>query len=356
MINRLAKALNFTTARPEAAADCALKTTNKRRDVADASPADNTQSLAWVQLATWVQRLQVQNFSAHTVDAYHAAVVRFLNFLDADKNAQGDVQKITRQTLADFFGTRLEEAGIKSSSVKQELSAIRKFCDFLITQQALTHNPTAGYKLKAAPRPIPKIADESLMAQLLDQPMPKDAAKARLWVRDRAMFELMYGSGLRLSELAGLNVQDIDFAEKTVRVLGKGNKTRIAPIGSKAIQAITDYLPHRDLWQEQQTDALFISERLGTRLTTRAVQLRLNKCAQMAGIEQHLHPHLLRHCFASHLLSASGDLRAVQEMLGHENISTTQIYTQVDFATIARVYDKAHPRASLTNKLNNHKE
>lgn len=260
------------------------------------------------------------------------------------------MMQCNKQDLVRFFGQRLEEDGIKNASARQDLTAIRKFYDFLITQDKIGYNPTTGYQLKAEPRPIPKIADEDLLGQLLDQPTPQDPAKARLWIRDKAMFELMYSSGLRLSELTGLNLGDVDFSEGMVRVLGKGNKVRQIPVGSKALAALQNYLPHRALWQEN-TDALFISERHGSRLSNRAVQLRLITCANMAGIDQHLHPHLLRHCFASHLLSASGDLRAIQEMLGHTNISTTQIYTQVDFGALTRVYDQAHPRANA-NKGN----
>ena len=261
-----------------------------------------------------------------------------------------DVLACTRQDLTRFFGTRLEEDGISTSSAKLTLSAIKRFYQYLIDQGITSHNPTTGYRLKSAPRKLPPIADEALMQQLLDQPMPTEPAKARLWVRDKAMFELTYGSGLRVSELASLNIDDIDLDAQVLRVTGKGNKVRQVPIGSKARQALIDYLPHRDLWQEQCSPALFISERHGTRLSVRAIQLRLKICATNAGIDLNLHPHLLRHCFASHLLSASGDLRAVQEMLGHSNISTTQIYTHVDFGALTRVYDHAHPRAQHSPK------
>ncbi len=304
----------------------------------------------WADLADWVAMLSLQNFSAHTIDAYEASVIRLFHFMDADNKLKGSIYGCTRHDLQRFFGTRLEESQIKAISAKQDLSAIRKFFDYLIDTGKISNNPTTGYQLKSEPRALPTIADEELMRRLLEQPTPEDASKARLWLRDKAMFELMYSSGLRVSELVGLDVTDINLHEKTVRVLGKGKKYRQAPIGSQAIAAITAYLPVRAAWQKETTAALFISERLGTRLTTRAVQLRLKACAKSAGIAENLHPHLLRHCFASHMLSASGDLRAVQEMLGHSNISTTQIYTQVDFGTLAKVYDHAHPRASITKK------
>ena len=236
------------------------------------------------------------------------------------------------------------------SSVQQELSAIRHFYSWLIDQGQARINPTTGYQLKRAPRPLPSIADGDLLTQLLEQPMPDTPEQARLWIRDKAMFELLYSSGLRVGELVSLNVSDLRIHESgergEIRVTGKGNKTRLVPVGKQALKAITTYLPHRYLWEEQGDTALFISEKLGTRLTTRAVQQRLKIAANRAGIAQNMYPHLLRHCFASHMLSGSGDLRAVQEMLGHSDISTTQIYTHVDFAKLTQVYDKAHPRAS----------
>lgn len=159
------------------------------------------------------------------------------------------------------------------------------------------------------------------------------------------MFELLYSSGLRVAELVGINMNDIELTAKIVNITGKGNKQRLVPVGTKAIQAITDYLPVRTLWHKGDS-ALLISKS-GKRLTTRSVQLRLEIWAKRAGIDQTLHPHLLRHAFASHLLSSSGDLRAIQEMLGHSNLSTTQIYTHLDFAALAKLYDSTHPRSNL---------
>lgn len=314
------------------------------------SPKPTPDSAAWGYLAGWCEALYLQNYSAKTIATYQQAIGQFIEFIEADHRMGADVLACTRQDLTRFFGTRLEEDGISTSSAKLTLSAIKRFYQHLIDQGITSHNPTTGYRLKSAPRKLPTIADEALMQQLLDQPMPTEPAKARLWVRDKAMFELIYGSGLRVSELASLNIDDIDLDAQVLRVTGKGNKVRQVPIGSKARQALIDYLPHRDLWQEQYSPALFISERHGTRLSVRAIQLRLKICATNAGIDLNLHPHLLRHCFASHLLSASGDLRAVQEMLGHSNISTTQIYTHVDFGALTRVYDHAHPRAQHSPK------
>lgn len=297
-----------------------------------------------VAIEDWLASLMVKNYSPHTLSAYRKNIYQFAHFISADDKLKDNWQACEQKHLSWFISERFDQDHIKNSSAKQALSAVRRFYQFAILKELCQSNPATGYRLRSSGRTLPKIGDEDLMKRLLEQPMPDDAEHARLWIRDRAMFELMYSSGLRLSELVGLDVGDVDLAQKTVRVLGKGNKTRIVPVGSHAVQALQVYLPHRELWQEG-TEALFISERHGTRLTPRAVQLRLKVCANRANIEQNLHPHILRHCFASHLLSASGDLRAVQEMLGHESVATTQIYTQVDFGSLTKIYDKAHPRA-----------
>ncbi|SUD91677.1 tyrosine recombinase XerC [Psychrobacter phenylpyruvicus] len=295
----------------------------------------------------WLAELSVRQMSEHTIEAYYAGLYQLASFLEGSKLTW---TRCDKRQLARYIGQRLDVDALAISSVQQELSAIRHFYSWLIDQGEARINPTTGYQLKRAPRPLPSIADGDLLTQLLEQPMPDTPEQARLWVRDKAMFELLYSSGLRVGELVGLNVSDLRIHESgergEVRVTGKGNKTRLVPVGKQALKAITTYLPHRYLWEEQGDTALFISEKLGTRLTTRAVQQRLKIAANRAGIAQNMYPHLLRHCFASHMLSGSGDLRAVQEMLGHSDISTTQIYTHVDFAKLTQVYDKAHPRAS----------
>lgn len=295
----------------------------------------------------WLAELSVRQMSEHTIEAYYAGLFQLASFLEAGKLTW---TRCDKRQLAKYIGQRLDVDALAISSVQQELSAIRHFYSWLIDQGQARINPTTGYQLKRAPRPLPSIADGDLLTQLLEQPMPDTPEQARLWIRDKAMFELLYSSGLRVGELVSLNVSDLRIHESgergEIRVTGKGNKTRLVPVGKQALKAITTYLPHRYLWEEQGDTALFISEKLGTRLTTRAVQQRLKIAANRAGIAQNMYPHLLRHCFASHMLSGSGDLRAVQEMLGHSDISTTQIYTHVDFAKLTQVYDKAHPRAS----------
>ncbi len=295
----------------------------------------------------WLQVLAVRNHSKHTLSAYCAGVNQLALFL---RGKQLTWTRCDKRQLAQHISQRLDEDKLALASVQQELSAIRHFYGWLIEEGLARINPTTGYQLKRSPRPLPSIADIDLLSQLLDQPAPETPEQARLWLRDKAMFELLYSSGLRVGELVALDMMDMDLTDLRVRVTGKGNKTRLVPLGSKAATAIKRYLPHRNLWVEQQDTALFISEKLGTRLSSRAVQQRLKVAATRAGIAQNMYPHLLRHCFASHMLSGSGDLRAVQEMLGHSDISTTQIYTHVDFAKLTQVYDRAHPRA--THRLN----
>ncbi|MEC7119880.1 MAG: tyrosine recombinase XerC [Pseudomonadota bacterium] len=293
-------------------------------------------------LDAWLLQLQLAGRSPHTLKAYRRDVTQLLGFLQA---VGLRLTSLDRQGLSRYAGQRIEQDALSSSSLQRELSAIRLFCDALVQQGVLQHNPAKDFKIQRPPRPLPKVADAEILAQLLDQPAPDTPNEARLWVRDRAMLELLYSSGLRVSELANLSLQDLDLSSGLVTVTGKGNKTRIVPVGRQARQAIEIWLPHRALWIEGEEQALFISEQRGTRLTTRTIERRVAYQAQRAGIDQHLHPHLLRHCFASHVLSSSGDLRAVQEMLGHANISTTQIYTHLDFERLTQVYDQAHPRA-----------
>lgn len=301
----------------------------------------------------WLLSIKAKNYSPHTVSAYRQSIERFAYFL---VSCDIDWRNCHKKTLERFVVARLERDKVLPISVKQDICALRRFYQFAIWQQSQAvkkqdrtyqaiKNPTVGYRLKPSPKALPSIVDVDLMSQLLDQAAPDDnPTQAMLWVRDKAMFELMYSSGLRLAELASLDVGDVDLINKSVRVLGKGKKMRVVPVGQKAVQAIHAYLPYRRAWQKE-TSALFISQRKGIRLGERAIQLRLSVCATRAGIAQHLHPHLLRHSFASHLLSASGDLRAIQEMLGHASLNTTQIYTHVDFGRLTQVYDKSHPRA-----------
>ena len=234
--------------------------------------------------------------------------------------------------------------GISSKSLQRELSAIRSFYNFLLKNRLADINPAQHIQAPKQARKLPKTLDVDQVNGLLEA-----GANSALEIRDLAMFELFYSSGLRLSELTALNLTDIDLSDHSLFVrTGKGGKSRLLPLGSKAVTAIENWLQQRSKNTPVTEPALFISTR-GTRLGQRSVELRLEQWCKKKGIAEHIHPHMLRHSFASHLLESSQDLRAVQELLGHSNISTTQIYTHLDFQHLAEIYDKAHPRAKKVN-------
>lgn len=303
----------------------------------------------------WLSALTAQHLSFHTRKAYHRDLCQFTIFLDCQSVA---LTAVTHHTLRQFATQRIEVDRISSSSLQRELSAVRSFADWLVEQGVISHNFVMDFSIQRPNRPLPGMLDAELMPQILDQPAPDKPRDAQLWCRDKAILELFYSSGLRLTELAKLSLSQLDLARGLVTVVGKGNKTRVIPVGSKAREAIATWLVLRQDWLTAQQDAaqkdsvetaIFISERSGKALSTRQIERRVSLQAARAGVSQHLHPHLLRHCFASHLLASSGDLRAVQELLGHADISTTQIYTHLDFAHLAKVYDSAHPRAHKKN-------
>jgi len=234
--------------------------------------------------------------------------------------------------------------GLAGSSIARELSALRRFYNYLLKEKRVTQNPVNGIPAPKSGRKLPHAPDMEQMSQLLDTPQD-DILK----IRDQAMFELFYSSGLRLSELTRLDLLNLQLLQNQVRVLGKGNKQRDVPVGRYAILAIEKWLTIRSLLAKSDENALFVSQR-GTRISQRMVEYRLKQWANEQGLAINLHPHMLRHAFASHLLESSGDLRAVQELLGHADISTTQIYTHLDFQHLANVYDQAHPRAKAKKK------
>jgi integrase/recombinase XerC len=234
--------------------------------------------------------------------------------------------------------------GLSGRSIQRRLSAIRGFYNYLLREQAVTGNPAHDVSAPKSPQRLPDTLSVDDMSSLLAA-----GTDGPLEVRDLAMLELMYSSGLRLSELVSLDTRDIDLEERVLRVTGKGSKTRLVPIGRKAIQALHTWLRVRATQLAEGETAVFTG-RYGRRLGVRAVQQRVHRWAQRRGLPGDVHPHTLRHSFASHLLESSGDLRAVQELLGHADISTTQIYTHLDFQHLARVYDKAHPRARKSSK------
>jgi integrase/recombinase XerC len=232
--------------------------------------------------------------------------------------------------------------GKGGSTIQRMLSSLRTFYHFLLREGLAADNPAEGIRAPKTARRLPKTLDQEQVGHLLDSPADSNDPFS---LRDQAMMELIYSSGLRLAELISLDVDTIDFRDGEMTVTGKGSKARMLPVGAPAIAAVKQWLQHRAiLVKDPREQALFVNKQ-GRRVSARTVQHRLAAAARARGLDQHLHPHMLRHSFATHMLEASGDLRAVQELLGHANLSTTQVYTHLDFQHLASVYDGAHPRA-----------
>jgi len=279
---------------------------------------------------------QIRFYSAHTTAAYERDLTKLA--LSAHARGLSDWQTVQTDTIYQALqDARL--AGLSAKSCQRLLSSWRSFFQYQQRQNLRHNDPVTGVQAPKANKKLPKHLDTEQVKQLLDQTFDPSEP---LQVRDQAMLELTYSSGLRLAELAGLLITDIDLPDQTLRVTGKGNKTRQIPMGSKACQALKNWLKQRHLLVKGPSQALFLSQR-GQAITPRAIQQRMDKAAAALGLK--LHPHMLRHSFASHMLQSSGDLRAVQEMLGHADISTTQVYTHLDYQHLAQVYDQAHPRA-----------
>ncbi|MCL4409001.1 MAG: tyrosine recombinase XerC [Gammaproteobacteria bacterium] len=277
----------------------------------------------------------VRGYAALSLESYERQLALISKQLDA-----AELRAWPQLTVAhvENLVLRWRREGAGASSINQRLAALRSFCDFLVQQNKLTANPAKVVKAPKAPKRLPKNLDIDAVIQLLEID-PND----ELALRDRAMFELLYSSGLRLAELVSLNVNDIQ-PDRELRVVGKGSKTRIVPYGKEAAHWLERWLQVRAAWPGAQQQALFLSKQQ-RRLSDRSVQQRLKKWGIQQGLFENIHPHKLRHSFATHMLETSQDLRAVQEMLGHANLSTTQIYTHLDFQRLAAVYDSAHPRA-----------
>ena len=276
-----------------------------------------------------------RQLSAHTLLNYQrqlSAVVKILQHNDL-RTWQQVTPSVVRFILADS-----KKSGLKEKSLALRLSALRQFFSYLVVQGELKVNPATGISAPKQSRLLPKNIDQEQVGKLLN-----NQSKEPIDIRDRAMLELMYSSGLRLSELQGLNLSSINTRVREVRVLGKGNKERILPFGRYASHAVQEWLKVRLLFNPKD-DALFVSS-LGNRMSHRSIQKRMEIWGVKQGLNSHLNPHKLRHSFATHMLEASSDLRAVQELLGHSNLSTTQIYTHLDFQHLAQVYDNTHPRA-----------
>lgn len=242
------------------------------------------------------------------------------------------------------FAAQTYRRGLSPRSIQRQLSAARTFFRYLQREGHVKKNPVLDISAPKSGKRLPENLDADRMARLLD--IPGDGP---LVARDRAILELLYSSGLRLAELTGLNIGDVDSSDKTVSVTGKGGKDRIIPVGRFAIEAIIAWRKERSSLANADENALFVSNR-GTRISGRSVQARVNHWAKRQGIDTRVYPHLFRHSFATHMLESSHDLRGVQELLGHANISTTQVYTHLDFQHLAQIYDKTHPRARAKNK------
>jgi integrase/recombinase XerC len=239
---------------------------------------------------------------------------------------------------------QLHSKGLGGRSLARMLSAWRGFYTYLMRDHGLADNPCVGLRAPKSPKTLPQALSPDEAARMVD--LPDDTTEA---IRDKAIYELFYSSGLRLAELVDLDPPQLDMNAGEVRVTGKGSKTRIVPLGAYAITALQAWLAVRDQMAKEGETALFVGQR-GSRISPRVVQLRMKQWGITQGITSNVHPHLLRHSFATHVLQSSGDLRAVQEMLGHASISTTQVYTHLDFQYLSKIYDAAHPRAKKKSK------
>jgi len=289
----------------------------------------------------YLEHLQVERqYSEHTLGGYRRDLLRLHTFMQTGSGIPAaTLEDVQQHHIRQCLG-QLHRSHLGPRSLQRWLSALRSFFRFCCRRRYIKSDPSTGIQAPKAPKVLPKALDADQVSQFVEV-----QGTDFLSLRDRAMLELFYSSGLRLSELVNLNWAQLDLSNAQVRVLGKGNKTRILPIGRPALEALRH-------WRHASSSvgAVFVSQK-GRRLHPRSVQLRLQKLGVKQGLDQPVHPHMLRHSFASHLLESSGDLRAVQELLGHANLSTTQIYTHLDFQHLAKVYDQAHPRAQ--QKTNN---
>ncbi len=290
-------------------------------------------------LEDFIQVLRSEKYySPHTCKNYTRDLNNFARYLTA--NEIDDWTEVNYSLVNAYTAHRFRK-GLKSRSIQRELSSIRGLYQYLVSRKLIKSNPALEVRAPKSEQLLPKTCDAEQIGRLLQERESDDT----LLIRDLAMFELMYSSGLRLAELVGIDLNHIDPGQQQLVVTGKGNRNRYLPIGSKAVKAVRRWLLLRaDFCRDAGEQALFISQQ-GRRISPRNVQSRLNLLVKKRSIDQQLSPHALRHSFATHMLESSGDLRAVQELLGHANIKTTQIYTHLDFQHLAKVYDAAHPRA-----------
>jgi integrase/recombinase XerC len=279
-----------------------------------------------------------KNYSLLTQQNYQRQLIKLLSFVETNHIKQWSA--VTTQHIRQL-SAHYHRLGLSPKSIALLLSACRSFFNYLLQQQKMLFNPAKGVKAPKASKVLPKTVDVDQLTALLEGiDIGED-----IGIRDKAVAELFYSSALRLAELVRLNLSDMDFKQAIARITGKGNKTRIVPIGRHAIAAIEQWLKVRGVWlARSESDALFISQKK-TRLSPRSIQMRMQHWGQYVGLNSRIHPHKFRHSCATHMLESSADLRAVQELLGHANLSTTQVYTHLDFQKLAAVYDNAHPRA-----------
>lgn len=299
-------------------------------DSAEAAPADTALD-AFFDYLHYERRL-----SPRTLTGYRRDLSEFLAWLRSESIT--DWARVDSQHVRRYAAAR-HRHGLSPKSLQRHLSAIRAWFRYLLRERQVKANPAEGVRAPKVARRLPHTLDADQLDRLMQ--LPGDAP---LDARDRAIMELFYSSGLRLAELVALNLADMQSDDGLLQITGKGNKARRVPVGRKARAAIDQWLVMRGQLAGQAETALFVSRR-GSRLSARSIEARLRQRAIQQGMPRHVHPHMLRHSFASHLLESSGDLRAVQELLGHADISTTQVYTHLDFQHLAQVYDQAHPRA-----------
>jgi len=296
--------------------------------------------LDWI--GRFIRHLETERrLSAHTCRHYRRdldELARYCGENDVDAWEHVDDEHLRGFSAAAY------RRGLSPATIRRRLSAARSFFRFLLREKHIRKNPVTSVNAPKGAKRLPGNLDADRMARLLD--IPGDGP---LVTRDRAILELFYSSGLRLAELTALDLTDVDMADATVHVTGKGNKDRVVPVGRMARDALKRWQGQRASLAGAGEMALFVSKR-GTRLSARSVQARVDHWARRQGIDSHVHPHLLRHSFATHLLESSHDLRGVQELLGHANIATTQVYTHLDFQHLAQIYDQTHPRARLKKK------
>ncbi len=291
--------------------------------------------MAESEVASFIDYLKVvKNFSEHTTKNYKRDLDKFIRFLSDNSTS---LEKCDEQDIR-LFVNQERRKGLSPRSIQRVLSSCRSFFNYLVEHKGFEKNHAQNISSPKSSKSLPKALDADLIQKLLNF-----KPKTELETRDKAIAELFYSSGLRLSELQGIDIGDISIKERTCRVVGKGNKTRDLPIGRQAVKSLRDWILIREKYSTESDLAIFINKQ-GKRLSNRSIQARLKKLSTERGLPA-VHPHMLRHSFASHILESSGDLRAVQEMLGHADIGTTEIYTKLDFQHLSKVYDKAHPRA-----------